>query len=348
MAVPIKMDELLVSWLGSDSVYENVLSLIDNYRAAQLKQQDIMQQTGLSPPGSPKSASSSKRKSVSGGDDGDEYPAKGDKSPGSPRGVIPPFYPLRAHGKEFRRRRTVPRQHDTWDPLPQSAGTGNDGTGTKKEKYTAPTLEQLAGAELGQNPANAEDEDDVNNPNVKCVRDQIQSIYAEHGQDPPLTSPGSVDSSNSSSDDEEGGISSRPRSRFGTATVPADAEDPRRNRKYLTMDSFVRITKEVFRLPSFFNGPLYQRILDLWNASPRGGGSGASDMEVVTYEILRWYWMEEMEPYDAPERFYRLVKQPEHDFIVRDDFLPYIKALLNEHPVRSTFSVGCYVFTFLL
>ena len=85
---------------------------------------------------------------------------------------------------------------------------------------------------------------------------------------------------------------------------------------------------------------LYQRILDLWNASPRGGGSGASDMEVVTYEILRWYWMEEMEPYDAPERFYRLVKQPENDFIVRDDFLPYIKALLNEHPVRSMSNVG--------
>ena len=32
MAASIKMDELLVSWLGSDAVYENVLSLIEKKR----------------------------------------------------------------------------------------------------------------------------------------------------------------------------------------------------------------------------------------------------------------------------------------------------------------------------
>ena len=330
MAAPIKMDELLVSWLGSDEVYENVLSLIDNYRAAQQKQNDkqlVKSKSGLSPPGSPKS-SSSKRKG--GGEDGTSNGGGDDQasneSTGSPRGVIPPFYPLRAHnGREFRRRRTPPRQYDTWDPLPPSENVEN-----KSNVKTTPTLKIMGtGEDKTASADHPDDEGDTNDPNnVICVRDQVQAIYAEHGQDPPLTSPGSVDSSSESNDDDELGS----RSRFKTTSIGMD-DDPRRNRKYLTMDSFVRITKEVFRLPSFFNAPLYQRILDLWNVSPGGGGTGASDMEVVTYEILRWYWMEEMEPYDAPERFYRLVKQPENDFIVRDDFLPYIKALLNEHPV---------------
>ena len=31
----IKMDELLVSWLGSDEVYENVMELIESYRRAE-------------------------------------------------------------------------------------------------------------------------------------------------------------------------------------------------------------------------------------------------------------------------------------------------------------------------
>jgi serine/threonine-protein phosphatase 2A regulatory subunit B'' len=56
---------------------------------------------------------------------------------------------------------------------------------------------------------------------------------------------------------------------------------------------------------------------------------------VITQEMMEWFWMQEMEPYDAPERFFRLLKQPEHDYIARDDFLPYIKELLNDHPVSN-------------
>ncbi len=103
--------------------------------------------------------------------------------------------------------------------------------------------------------------------------------------------------------------------------------------RYLTVETFGRITKEACRFPSFFNGPLFQRILDLWNA--REESNDSEHVNVITTEMMEWFWMQEMEPYDAPERFFRLLKQPEHDYIARDDFLPYIKELLNDHPVSS-------------
>jgi serine/threonine-protein phosphatase 2A regulatory subunit B'' len=96
------------------------------------------------------------------------------------------------------------------------------------------------------------------------------------------------------------------------------------------LEVFVRITKEVCHFPSFFNGPLYQRIVDLWNKE-RPDESDQTD--AVSFQSLEWFWKKEMEPFDPPERFFRLVKQPEQDCILRDDFLPYIKALLNDHPV---------------
>jgi hypothetical protein len=97
-----------------------------------------------------------------------------------------------------------------------------------------------------------------------------------------------------------------------------------------SLDSFVRVTKEICNFPSFFNGPLYQRILDLYNVAKN------QTQKAVTLQMLEWFWKTEMEPYDPPERFFRLVKQPNNDCILRDDFLPYIKALLNDHPVSHT------------
>jgi hypothetical protein len=324
MAAPIKMDELLVSWLGSDTVYENVLSLIENYRKVQHDQDQ--QQQPLTPPGSPKQER----------EDGDSWDAANENNnnnndvnnqmssslkdplpiaaPVSPRGVIPPFYPLRTKsGKEFKRRRTPPRQSDTWDPLsPEDEELANPQN--QQEQQQQQQQQQQLQLPKNQTTSNASSSSPPTSTTtiaepeqVICVRDQVRAIYQEHGQDPPLTSPGS----DTEHDNDE-------------------LDMTRFEKRYLTMDSFVRVTKEVCRLPSFFNAPLYQRILDLWNFK-----SKASPMQVVTFAILQWYWNTEMEPYDAPERFYRLVKQPWGcDSIVRDDFLPYIKALLNDHPVR--------------
>ena len=114
MAAPIKMDELLVSWLGRDEVYENVLSLIDKYRVQRKQQQ---QADNLTPPGSPKRMN-------------DEM----ENSNSSPRAVvIPPFYPLKtANGNTIQRRRKLPRQSETWDPLTNADDEENKPDDEKK------------------------------------------------------------------------------------------------------------------------------------------------------------------------------------------------------------------------
>jgi hypothetical protein len=57
---------------------------------------------------------------------------------------------------------------------------------------------------------------------------------------------------------------------------------------------------------------------------------------VITKEIFQWYWVEEMEDFDASERFFRLIKKPSESHIAKNDFLPYMKELLRDHPVRSS------------
>jgi hypothetical protein len=139
-----------------------------------------------------------------------------------------------------------------------------------------------------------------------CVRDRVQAIFRKVGQDPPMASTGSVESGQEK-----------------------ELVDPKR--RYLSVENFARITKGVCRFPSFFNGPLYKRILQLWNSRDES----VVKMHVVTMDMFEWYWLAEIESYDAPERFFRLLKQPENDYIARDDFLPYIKELLNDHPVSA-------------
>lgn len=253
MAAPIKMDELLVSWLGSDDVYENVINLIEKYRVQRKQQEQQQHADSLTPPASPKRVDDK------------------DPGPSSPRGVIviPPFYPLTtATGTIIQRRRTLPRQSETWEPLPNDPSSSSTASNIQND---------LEGK--------ASDEED---PKVLlCVRDQVLNMLQE-----------------------------------------LDVT-PTQNVISFSLDSFVRITKEVCGFPAFFNGPLYQRMLSLWNdANPSN-----KPTSTVTLSILEWFWKTEMEPYDPSERFFRLVKQPNNDCILRDDFLPYIKALLNDHPV---------------
>jgi EF-hand domain len=266
MAAPIKMDELLVSWLGSDEVFENVLKLIEKYRVQRKQKQH--QPDSLTPPGSP--------------NPGEEK--EGTESvPSSPRGVaaIPPFYPLKTStGATIPRRRKLPRQSETWDPMPLDPDGPPPPSNNAPEDSPESTTRMEDGSEFDVAAA----------AHNMCVRDQTSKLLQELQIGPMAT----VNAPNS--------------------TLPLEA--------------FVRITKEICHFPSFFNGPLYQRILDLWNIEYPLQTIGA-----VTLSSLEWYWKKEMEPFDPPERFFRLVKQPDQDCILRDDFLPYIKALLNDHPV---------------
>lgn len=213
MAAAIKMDELMVSWLGNDTVYENVQKLVESYRAT------------TDPPPSP------------------QRKAEDDETTNdSPRGVIPPFYPKEARPRRRRKNDTISTTA-TWLPAPFASESSSD---------------------------------------VKpCAREQLLLLRDE--------------------------------------LVP--------DTKTFTVNDFTRVTKEVFGFPSFFNGPLFGRILLLWNAQ------NDATADSVTMEMMQWFWLSEMQNFDSSERFFKLLKQPEADYIARDDFLPYIKELLNDHPV---------------
>jgi hypothetical protein len=114
----------------------------------------------------------------------------------------------------------------------------------------------------------------------------------------------------------------------------------------IPVDKFVHVTKRLCNFPSYFNVPFCERIFELFghdngsgsnsmNNSARSGfslNSMASTHHKVTLKIFLQYWKQEMEPYDAHERFFRLLKQPEENFIHQDDFLPYLHELLRFHP----------------
>ncbi|KAL3932164.1 MAG: hypothetical protein SGBAC_010978 [Bacillariaceae sp.] len=245
MMAPVKMDELLVSWLGSDDVYDNVLKLIEEYRV-QRQQQEIMQRNKLTPPPSPKQ----KEKM-----DTLEAPTRSV--------VIPKFHPLKTNtGKQLRSRRTFPNQCETWETFESESVAAS----TKPHQFSETK-------EADQDP-------------LLCVRDQVLKMLPD------------------------------------LRIIPSE------NVISFPLETFVRITREVCRFPSFFNAPLYQRILNLWNVA----NPSDDQVSIVTLNILEWFWKTEMEPFDSPERFFRLVKQPNQDCILRDDFLPFIKALLNDHP----------------
>jgi hypothetical protein len=275
MAAPVKMDEVLVTWLGSDDVYENVLNIIEKYRVQRQQQNQKDSNNSLTPPGSPKQGE---------GKESDPVPL-------SPHGLsftIPPFYPLKTPtGATIQRRRKLPRQSETWEPLPADS-EGNDA-------HVSPeTMEgntDLDGIPLDEPLASTS----------LCVRDQVKLLVEELGIVPPAEQ--------------------TPSTLVQESIV-------------LPLEVFIRITKEVCHFPSFFNGPLYQRMIDLWNMThPK------DVIDAVTLQALEWFWKQEMEIYDPPERFFRLIKQPDKDCILRDDFLPYIKALLNDHPVGQHLSV---------
>lgn len=220
-AAAVKMDELLVAWLGSDTVYHNALEWIENCKTQDQHHSNVVSQIkSLSSPSSTPVGSPTNTATAP------SVPSLTENSSN-----IPPFYPV---GQQYKVRRLVA------SPRP-AAWEGDAG------------------------PA-------------------AHQIFLEAG------------------------------------TQTAD-----QRKACLGMDSFVRITKEVCRFPSYFNSLLYQRVLDV-TQQPAGKDS------VVTLDMLEQFWMQEMEHFDTNDRFFRLIKQPDAEAIVRDDFLPILKALLTDHP----------------
>mmetsp|Transcript_12791 Transcript_12791/g.24008 ORF Transcript_12791/g.24008 Transcript_12791/m.24008 type:complete len:638 (+) Transcript_12791:204-2117(+) len=315
MSAAIKMDELLVTWLSADNVYENVLSLIESYRSSSLNNNgnnnhNNPSKSGISsPPSSPprKSSGSSARGGGGGGEVDDAT------SDASPRGVatIPPFY--RQAGSMTNGTKSMPVYRKN------SFDTDQTWEGVFCNRDTSSSSTDLAPG-MNESSTNNTANTAATQPMVP-IKDQVEAIFQELGK---TTNDGKS--------------------------------------SYLTIENFVKVTKEICSFPTFFNRPLYKRILYLWNThmiksqnqrlllwkefqndSLKIGvdlDDNAIEQDellkhldtVITKDIFKWYWIEEMEEYDASERFFRLLKRPFEDYVGKDDFLPYMKELLKDHP----------------
>ena len=278
MAAAIKMDELLVNWLGSDEVYENVLEWIESSSqqlAAEVEAtsdrddaaalQEALSQYSDSSNGAGESRvvplSNNNDNNIHGGA-GAESPVA--VSPKSATATIPPFFPQK--GPRWGKKSTL---QDSWEPISALEPL-------LKQQFSPPQQSDI------QESSSMLDEDLI--LQQLPAKEASWQVFVELGQD-----------------------------------------------NLLAVENFVRITKEVCHFPSFFNVPLFQRIQDVWKtAHPEYSSSDGNAF--VSYDMLQHYWKEEMEPYDAPDRFFRLLKQRDSDCIVRDDFFPYVKALLQDHP----------------
>ena len=105
------------------------------------------------------------------------------------------------------------------------------------------------------------------------------------------------------------------------------------------VESFVHITKNLCGFPSFFNKALFQRIMEYYvdDPSSKMGLPRKIPTTVAVGAKLKLkafinFWQIEIEPYDNFGRFFRLVKNPNSDFIRKDDFVPFILELLLLHP----------------
>eukprot|EP00594_Rhizosolenia_setigera_P014036 CAMPEP_0178962478 /NCGR_PEP_ID=MMETSP0789-20121207/14388_1 /TAXON_ID=3005 /ORGANISM="Rhizosolenia setigera, Strain CCMP 1694" /LENGTH=586 /DNA_ID=CAMNT_0020646635 /DNA_START=287 /DNA_END=2047 /DNA_ORIENTATION=+ len=235
----IKMDELLVSWLASDDVYEKVLNLIETNRSLKQNPSMLMNSSAVGPNNNnaptidldlPPPPPSSHRKATT-------------------STVIPPFY------------------------TPNEGGRGR-GKILTDQKWNH-------------------------------ISDKVIPIFQEFGSSVP-------------------------------AAPTLDGQGQQGQGTELSIDHFVKITKEICGFPSFFNGPLYRRILFLYHQSQHSSSSHypqqQQQQQGISLPIFKWFWENEMQNYDNSDRFFRLVKNPDRPYITKDDFLPYIEELLACHP----------------
>lgn len=111
-------------------------------------------------------------------------------------------------------------------------------------------------------------------------------------------------------------------------------------------EKFVHITKKLCGLPSFFNLPFCRMIHEQYgdktssNSGPPSVGkvglprlsSRNNSGIVIPLHTFLIFWQAEVEPYTRIERFFRVLKQKDMNYICKDDFVPYLKELLFFHP----------------
>jgi len=355
----IKMDELLTSWLGSDTIYENVMRIIDQ----QKEMSNISNNNRVASPTKDAAASSAAAESVACDDDGrPPLSPKSTSNDEKPRPEIPPFFRSQrqrpAAGDDSSNDGTVANDATAEGPLALDNPQNPPPAPPKRRLDSSFSDDQtwdgiyMANRE-GGGDHNKDDKNNGNNHEFDrdsiatdaslgtagatnnrkpCIAIQARELFQELG----VTA-----SQHRAMMDQEGrplspqyaDVSSVLSRYLGTTPRPNVYHAGEEDIRYVPIERFERITKELCNLPTFFHKPLYERILRLWENYLQQGGSGNVDKSpVVTYGIFHHFWETEMAPYDMNERFFRLLKQPDKEYITRDDFFPYIKELLSDHP----------------
>lgn len=132
----------------------------------------------------------------------------------------------------------------------------------------------------------------------------------------------------------------------------------------LGVDDFVPVTKTLCGFPSFFNAVLYKRIFarsqqaqsmaaaqedkrptpdaDDSEDSPSAHGVGADDLPPdarIPMALFEEFWRDEIETYDHIDRFFRLVKKPENQFIEKArTYFPGMR--ITPHPLLPVLWLG--------
>ena len=108
----------------------------------------------------------------------------------------------------------------------------------------------------------------------------------------------------------------------------------------IPVEKFVHVTKRLCGIPSFFNLPLCRRINEVYGDADCGvppprtiGRSGRHPSGVkIKLKTFLNFWAAEVEPYDRLERFFRVIKKHDAEYIFKDDFIPFLQELLHFHP----------------
>ena len=356
----IKMDELLTSWLSSDVIYENIMRVIEQQKESSSSSRPAAGGVGSGPSrddGAINNNMNDGRPPLS--PSSSHQQAQASTREKKARLEIPPFFrkidELSVVDTTTSQQQLIPpppppkrRMHSaftddqTWDGIYMANREGG-GNATNASTAAEELSEQressgsssTAGGAASASPAAASSQ-------KPCIALQAKELFQELGITIMQHRRMNIENKQQQETDEKNNSNN-------TVTSILDQYLQSTSEKYHTneddclyvpLESFERITKELCNLPTFFHKPLYARILLLWENHLRQSNPTTTttttlplpSSTVVTYGIFHHYWITEMAPYDMNERFFRLLKQPNKDYISRDDFFPYIQELLNDHP----------------
>ncbi len=92
-----------------------------------------------------------------------------------------------------------------------------------------------------------------------------------------------------------------------------------KNSNQLNLQQFMPITKEFYNFPELLNKMLFKKI-------------DTEDKNFITKEQFMKFHIQNFRGCSTTEKFFNFIKSPERKYIVRDDFKPILRALLDMNP----------------